>query len=147
MVLSTQAIADIASALATKGFAAAAAASVSTSWTKFTLSTHAGSPGSQIPPQWIYLDGAQVLLTSIAGGCTKVTGRWSLDSAGDVPLGLDVERTLIAGIATPASSGIVLPFGFPLRRDDAGALYLWLKTDAGTVSAAPRAFFSVLRGS
>jgi len=84
-----------------------------------------------------YVEGLFIRVTSIAGGATKITARLCCDANGDFTFLPDTEATLATGLTTATTGVAVYEFKLPIRQffgtDD---VYLFLKTDAGTVTLA-----------
>jgi hypothetical protein len=84
-----------------------------------------------------YVEGLFIRVTSIAGGATKITARLCCDAAGDFTFLPDTEATLATGLTTATTGVAVYEFKLPIKQffgtDD---VYLFLKTDAGTVTLA-----------
>ena len=81
------------------------------------------------------LGGLWIWMSSIAGGATKITFRISLDAAGDEMLVTDTEADPIYTGTTTATDGSVVYSlnGLPVDLD-VDTLYVFFKTNAGTVS-------------
>ena len=84
-----------------------------------------------------YVEGLFIRVTNIAGGATKITARLCCDAAGDFTFLPDTEATLATGLTTATTGVAVYEFKLPIKQffgtDD---VYLFLKTDAGTVTLA-----------
>lgn len=84
-----------------------------------------------------YVEGLFIRVTNIAGGATKITARLCCDADGDYTFLPDTEATLATGLTTATTGVAVYEFKLPIRQffgtDD---VYLFLKTDAGTVTLA-----------
>jgi hypothetical protein len=84
------------------------------------------------------IEGLHVRVTSIAGGAAKLTCRITADAAGDFTLMPDVEAAIALGITTATSGCVAYDIGIPffgiVNADS--KFYLWVKTDAGTVTLA-----------
>jgi hypothetical protein len=84
------------------------------------------------------IEGLHVRVTSIAGGAAKLTCRITADAAGDFTLMPDTEATISTGITTTTSGCVAYAIGIPffgiVNQDS--KFYLWVKTDAGTVTLA-----------
>ena len=84
------------------------------------------------------IEGLHVRLTSIAGGAANVTCRITADAAGDFVLMPDTEAEISIGITTTTSGCVAYSIGIPffgLINQDS-KFWLWVKTDAGTVTLA-----------
>lgn len=84
------------------------------------------------------IEGLHVRVTSIAGGAAKLTCRITADAAGDFTLMPDTEAAIAPGITTATSGCVAYDIGIPffgiVNADS--KFYLWVKTDAGTVTLA-----------
>ena len=84
------------------------------------------------------IEGLHVRVTSIAGGAAKLTCRITADAAGDFALMPDTEASIALGITTATSGCVAYDIGIPffgiVNADS--KFYLWVKTDAGTVTLA-----------
>jgi len=84
-----------------------------------------------------YVEGLFIRVTNIAGGATKITARLCCDANGDFTFLPDTEATLATGLTTATTGVAVYEFKLPIKQffgtDD---VYLFLKTDAGTVTLA-----------
>ncbi len=96
-----------------------------------------------IPEKW-ELDHLEVQVTSIAGGATTLTAFLSWDTNGDYAACNEAASTIKTGKTTVTKGTAYFILNRPLVRPPglgtAGALYLWLKTDAGTCTAVGRAY-------
>ncbi len=83
------------------------------------------------------IEGLHVRVTNIAG-TAKLTCRITADAAGDFVLMPDTEATISTGITTTTSGCVAYSIGIPffglINRDS--KFYLWVKTDAGSVTLA-----------
>jgi hypothetical protein len=80
-------------------------------------------------------------LDTIAGGATTVTWYLAADAGGDVPLTDVVTETIVVGITTATDGGIATAIDLDYYRatsGTAGSIYLFAKTNAGTVNLKPR---------
>jgi hypothetical protein len=84
------------------------------------------------------IEGLHVRLTSIAGGAANVTCRITADAAGDFVLMPDTEAAISTGITTTTSGCVAYSIGIPFFGivNSDSKFYLWVKTDAGTVTLA-----------
>ena len=86
------------------------------------------------------VDSLQVVLTSIAGGATKVTIRLCEDAAGDIVIVPDTEADIVTGLTTNTTGNAVFKVGTIIRQDlggpGNGTLYLFVKVDTGTATFA-----------
>jgi hypothetical protein len=84
------------------------------------------------------IEGLHVRLTSIAGGAANVTCRITADAAGDFVLMPDTEAEISIGITTTTSGCVAYSIGIPFFGivNSDSKFYLWVKTDAGTVTLA-----------
>lgn len=86
------------------------------------------------------VDSIQVVLTSLAGGASKVTIRLCEDADGDVVIIPDTEADLVTGITTNTTGCAVFKVQTIIRQDLGGPgngnLYLFAKVDAGTATFA-----------
>jgi hypothetical protein len=84
------------------------------------------------------IEGLHVRATSIAGGAAKLTCRITADAAGDFILMPDTEATISTGITTTTSGCVAYSIGIPFFGivNSDSKFYLWVKTDAGTVTLA-----------
>lgn len=83
------------------------------------------------------IEGLHVRVTSISG-TAKLTCRITADAAGDFVLMPDTEATISTGITTTTSGCVAYSIGIPffgLINQDS-KFYLWVKTDAGSVTLA-----------
>ena len=84
------------------------------------------------------IEGLHVRVTSIAGGAATLTCRITADAAGDFVLMPDTEATISTGITTATSGCVAYSIGIPffgiVNADS--KFWLWVKTDAGTVTLA-----------
>lgn len=84
-----------------------------------------------------FVEGLYVRVTSIAGGATKITARLCCDAAGDFTFLPDTEATLALGLTTATSGVCAYEFKLPLNQFfGTDEVYLFIKTDAGTVTLA-----------
>lgn len=82
----------------------------------------------------------EITLTATAGTPANVSARLCWDSAGDVPITDEaVAKALVAALTTANTFNtairVDLDFMFPALATAAGKMYLFLKVDAGTVTA------------
>jgi len=86
------------------------------------------------------VDSIQVVLTSLAGGASKVTIRLCEDAAGDIIIVPDTEATLATGLTTATTGCAVFKVQTIIRQDLGGPgnghLYLFVKVDQGTATFA-----------
>jgi hypothetical protein len=84
------------------------------------------------------IEGLHVRLTSIAGGAANVTCRITADAAGDFVLMPDTEAAISTGITTTTSGCVAYSIGIPFFGivNSDSKFWLWVKTDAGTVTLA-----------
>jgi hypothetical protein len=83
------------------------------------------------------IEGLHVRATSISGAA-KLTCRITADAAGDFTLMPDTEATMSTGITTTTSGCVAYEIGIPFFGiiNSDSKFYLWVKTDAGTVTLA-----------
>lgn len=86
------------------------------------------------------VDSIQVVLTSLAGGASKVTIRVCEDPTGDIIIVPDTEATLATGLTTATTGCAVFKVQTIIRQDLGGPgngnLYVFVKVDAGTATFA-----------
>lgn len=84
------------------------------------------------------LEGLAIKVSSIALGATQLTMRLCADAAGDVILVPDTTATISTGITTATAGNVAykidVPVQLPVGGPGAGTIYLFIKTDAGTVT-------------
>ena len=77
-----------------------------------------------------------IRVSAIAGGATKLTFRMCLDADGDHTVVPDTEAALVTGLTTAASGCVAFSIKLPVFQvlsGETGTVYLFFKTDAGTV--------------
>ena len=102
-------------------------------------------------PQACYLSHLEVTVDTASGSPTKLSAFLTYDSAGDEPLtGESADNTLHAGLTNTSllNTAITLDvfFNAPATQTTAGALYLFLKVDAGTVNCTKARLHWAMRG-
>ena len=83
------------------------------------------------------VDGIVVRVSNIAGSATAISVRLCLDSAGNFTVVPDVQATIATGIGSAALGTVAFKVDMPVFQNTSGetdALYLFFKTDTGTVT-------------
>lgn len=85
---------------------------------------------------------AELALTSIAGGATKVTWYVCRDANRDQPLTDEIETDIVVG-STAGAGGCAATFDGALLVSTGGTIYIAAKLDAGTADAVARISWAV----
>ena len=103
---------------------------------KFHLHKLLANPNGEDVPFTNEVDGLYVRVTNISGAA-KITARLCCDPDGDFTFLPDTEATLAIGLTTATTGVAVWDFGLPLKQFFGSSdVYLFIKTDAGTVTLA-----------
>ena len=102
-----------------------------------------GTPsGARALADRVSLGLAELALTSIAGGATKVTWYVCRDLTRDQPLTDEIQSDIVTG-TTAGAGGCAATFEGAILVSSGGTLYLAAKLDAGTADAVARVSWGV----
>ena len=117
-----------------------ASVALSTSYAMLALN---GTPsGARALADRVSLGLAELALTSIAGGATKVTWYVCRDLTRDQPLTDEIETDIVAG-TTAGAGGCAATFEGAILVSSGGTIYIAAKLDAGTADAVARVSWGV----
>lgn len=129
---------------ARRGFAAATAAGLTTSYSVFTLGAVSGADArSEAVPDDCLLGWLAVELDTVS---TAVSVTWflALDAGGDQPITDAKTTTIVVAATTSGDGGFAVALDLDYYRPSTatgGTLYWVAKTNAGTANAKPRLWF------
>ena len=117
-----------------------ASVALSTSYAMLSLD---GTPsGARALADRVSLGLAELALTSIAGGATKVTWYVCRDLTRDQPLTDEIQSDIVTG-TTAGAGGCAATFEGAILVSSGGTIYIAAKLDAGTADAVARVSWGV----